>query len=249
VEAVKLQSKQGLEVWEKLLLVAGGGQRQGQYVARVEDFINNGIVISTPEHISGSDCLRGDDRVVVQIVREDAAYEFTSQLQFRNSRPRSLCILTPPRSIRRVQRRRFCRIRVSHPVSYIVLLTGLSWSEQLDSGGWRTTRSVDISASGIQIPTHEYIEKFALVLLRPELFALAGLPRTVLGVCRRQFKTEGGSFAGLEFVTGHEAAGVLAAAGISSYPAEIEKFTPRQQDRLSHFLFDLQIEQRNKGVL
>ena len=52
------QTEQPLTVWEKVEILVGDEDKTGHYMSRIEDIINDGIIISTPEFIDGITRLR-----------------------------------------------------------------------------------------------------------------------------------------------------------------------------------------------
>jgi len=116
LQSLRGQQDANLKVWEKLRLVVGEGSQAGIYEARVEDFINGGVVITAPEFIGGHSLLRNGVQVVVQITREDAAYQFDSLVRMLPGDDSKRIILTPPRHLQRIQRRQFARVEYSSRV-------------------------------------------------------------------------------------------------------------------------------------
>ena len=87
---------QPLKLWERIELIVGEGDSSGHYWSRVEDFINDGILISEPEFLGGNTLLREKCEVMVVITRTDAAYRFYSRIRtFSNQGGRKL-LLRPP---------------------------------------------------------------------------------------------------------------------------------------------------------
>lgn len=70
-----------LRVWEKIELLVGDGDSAGHYLARIEDFINGGIVITEPEFLSGNSLMRENADIMVVVCREDAMYQFASTIR------------------------------------------------------------------------------------------------------------------------------------------------------------------------
>ena len=142
-----LRSGQPLKVWEPIEIVVGDGSDAGRYRARIEDFINGGIVITAPEYIDGNTLLRHDLHVTVNICRDDAVYQFDSQIKRVVSGNRKTLILTPPRGIRRVQRRRFVRIELFERLTYAKVNPVLAWQDYEERVQWHQTSTCDIKRS------------------------------------------------------------------------------------------------------
>ncbi|MCB2230592.1 flagellar brake domain-containing protein [bacterium] len=248
-QTIRLPHNQELKVWEKVTLKVGEDKEAGLYSARIEDFINGGIVITNPEYVQGRTLLRDGLTVTVQVTREDAAYEFDSRITQRNGNGASYAILTPPKSIRRVQRRLFCRIDLSSGVDYSVIEQGAVRKDDNGEVVWKKSRTIDVSAGGTLMQTEGEIRRNDLMLVRLELFTEVGLPECVVGICRRASKSDIGHVAGIEFIRAYDLADHLNDTQVKALPACIRRFSDMVQERLSRHLFDRQIELRNKGLL
>lgn len=248
-QTISLPHNQELKIWEKVTLKVGEEREAGTYSARIEDFINGGIVITNPEYIQGRTLLRDGVVVTVQVTRDDAAYEFESKITQRNGGGASYAILTPPKKIRRIQRRMFCRIDLSSGVKYVVLQNGAAPRDENDQIQWIHSRTVDISAGGALITTNGEIHRNDLLLLQMELFVEIGLPDAVAAICRRASKTETGHTAGVEFIRTYDLPDHLNDTQVKALPGGVKRFSDMVQERLSRHLFDRQIELRNKGLL
>ena len=249
MKAVTLQHNQELRVWDRLTILIGEGPTIGQYVARVEEFVNHGIIISRPEFVAGHTLLRNSVPVIVQVAREDGMYEFDSQLRLHDSDDIGHSFLLPPRSVRRVQRRQFVRIELSMAVDYAPVSDDIIADGNLARLVWRHTRSVDISASGILIFVTEPIEIDSLVLLRMNDLAPTGTPHRVLSVVRRRLRRKDRDLIGVEYILDHQLKNYAGPELLGHLPAEVHEFTEVQQDRLSSHLFEKQIELRKKGLI
>ncbi len=122
----------------------------GRYLARIQDFVNGGIVITEPEFLEGSTLLREDIDVLVLVTREDAIYQFSSKIKRMLSRESKEYLLTPPRRFERVQRRMFVRVETVKKMAYAVIppLAGdASPDEQL---AWQQSQTSDLSGGGLQ---------------------------------------------------------------------------------------------------
>lgn len=249
MSGVGLHKPTDLKVWEKIVLIVGEGRTAGKYVARIENIINGGIVITPPEFVDGSTRLRDNLDITVVVTRQDAAYEFSSRIRQRKSGGEGFAFLTPPRSIRRVQRRQFVRIEMVSDVSYIVWQPGIDWTSEATDAAWQHTRTIDVSGGGVLVRSEESLQVDDLVVMRPVLFGELGLPETVLGLCRRVTSDDHGRLAGLEFMARAELKRRFSSELLKKLPATILEFNAMAQDKLARHLFDRQIELRNKGLL
>ncbi|MBD3401825.1 hypothetical protein GF420_02935 [candidate division GN15 bacterium] len=250
VQTIQLPHNQELKIWEKITLKVGDGKEAGTYAARIEDFLNGGIVITNPEYVQGRTLMRDGITVTVQITREDAAYEFNSKITQRHNNGTAYAILTPPKQVRRVQRRLFCRIDLSSPAEYVVLEGGkLPTKGEDDKIDWKNSHTFDVSAGGALIQSHDDIRVKDLLLLRLGLFDEVQLASPILAVCRRLVKLETGPAAGVEFVVAYDLPDLLDDSKVKALPPSVRRFSDMAQERLSRHLFDRQIELRNKGLL
>lgn len=247
-----LQSGQPLKVWDSIEIIVGEVPDTGKYSSRIEDFINGGIVITSPEFIEGHTLLRHNVDVTVNVVREDAVYQFHSQIRQRSSSHGRYLILTPPRNVRRVQRRRFVRIEMLALVEYAWIKPTMEWEDYEERLEWKTTTSTDISGGGILMKLADdegSVEKDALMLLRPEYFKELDLPEEVVGVCRRIFSDENSVFAGVEILTTDYLRDFFSVDQIKRLPGRTAEFDSQAQDKLVSWVFNQQIALRNKGLL
>lgn len=244
-----LQKLDDLKVWERVVIIVGDSREAGKYVARIENLMNGGIVITTPEFVSGGTRLRDNIDITVVVTRDDAAYEFTSRIRQRKEGGQGYAILTPPRSIRRVQRRQFVRIEMLSDVSYIVWEPGIDWADPKTDDKWQHTRTIDFSAGGLLIRCCDSLQVDDLLVARPQYFQEIEIPTTVLAICRRIAKDDHGRMAGIEFLNSVELRRRFPGDLLKKLPQTILEFNDQVQDRLSRHLFDKQIELRNKGLL
>lgn len=249
MQAIKNSIPTELRTWDKLRILVGEERDAGQYVARVEEIINGGVIITHPEFISGSTLLRNELPVIVQIAREDAAYQFHSRIRLHGSGATRRFILTPPRGIKRVQRRMFARVDFTTRVEYAPLPTGNDKMDWEQNEGWCESNVVNMSAGGLLIISDDALRTGMLLALRLGDFRQADLPPNFLAVCRRTFSSEGERYAGLEFILVSEFGKHLSRGEISRLPESYKLFDRRMQDRLVNFLFQKQIELRQKGLI
>ena len=249
MQATKNSIPTELRTWDKLRILVGEDRDAGQYVARVEEIINGGVIITHPEFVSGNTLLRNELPIIVQIAREDAAYQFHSRIRLQGSGATRRFILTPPRGIKRVQRRMFARVDFTTRVEYTLLPTGNDKMDWEHNEGWSESNAVNMSAGGLLIMSDDALRTGMLVALRIGEFRRTDLPPDFLAVCRRAFSSEGQRYAGLEFILVGELGRHLSRGDISRLPEAYKLFDRRMQDRLVNFLFQKQIELRQKGLI
>lgn len=239
-----------LKVWDKLTLVVGEGNESGVYMARIEDIINGGIIITEPEFIRGKSLLRENLDIIVQVTRPDAVYQFSTRVRRLKSGRRGAVVLTPPRRYRRVQRRMFVRIEVCHRVEYAVVPSEFTWEEWERRLRWYESRTFDLSAGGVLVQMEPGSLSIAdVVVLRMRWLEKAGLPAALLATCRRVSRRDDTPVAGLQFILADELEDYLPGTSGLLIPTTLRAFTVHAQNDLSRYVFNEQIELRRKGLL
>lgn len=246
---VMLQKAQPLRVWEKIEILVGDGADIGKYVSRIEDFINNGILITQPEFVEGRTLLREGVSVTVRVTRDDAAYQFSSTVKQVSTHNKKYLILTPPKNIQRIQRRLFVRVDMSDRVLYANLAPVLSDLKNAKNLKWQETNSLDISGSGLLLRLQDEIKVKDLLLLRIGYFIESELPEYVISLCKRTCKKNNKLCAGLEFVRSDQFDRHLSRKQQKALPSSIRDFDYKAQDKLVNLIFHKQIELRQKGLL
>lgn len=239
-----------LKVWDKLILVVGEGVDSGVYMSRVEDIINGGIVITEPEFLRGKSLLRDGIRIIVQIARIDAVYQFTSQVRRLNTRGRRTIVLTPPSQYRRVQRRMFVRIELCKRSEYAVLPADYAWEQWPGSLRWYESRTFDFSAGGVLIELMpDSLKVRDVMALRIPCFEHIGLEQPVAAVCRRLSTYNDKPAAGVQFILKDDLSTFVPGVDVKRLPLSMRRFDSRAQNTLSQYIFNEQIELRRKGLL
>ncbi len=243
------QLHEPLILWERIEIDVNEGAESGQYVARIEDFVAGGIVISTPEFVRGSTLLRENSEVTVVITREDAVYLFNSSIrQIRRHQKRSYQ-LTLPKNIQRIQRRQFVRIGLNARALYVNLTADQTATNDSGQFKWWGAKVIDISGGGMLMKVHEGLHQQDLLLLKVPFLAEIGLPETTAGICRRVFSKRNEVLAGIEFITSGRLAHYFNQGELMNLPQSIKDFDRAAQNRLAAYVFNQQIELRKKGLL
>lgn len=239
-----------LKVWDKLTLVVGEGVHSGVYMARIEDIINGGIVITEPEFVRGQSLLRDGIDIIVQIVRKDAVYQFVSQIRRLQTPGRRTVVLTPPCEYRRVQRRMFVRIDLCKRIEYAVLSSDYAWHGWPNGLRWYESRTFDVSAGGLLIEiTPDSVKNEDVLAVRIPWFDSLELPQPVAAVCRRVSVYEEKPVAGVQFILADDLNTFFPDLNVKVLPLSMRGFDSRAQNRLSQCIFNEQIELRRKGLL
>ena len=238
-----------LKAWERVELIVGEPPTSGRYLARIQDFVNGGIVITEPEFLEGSTLLREDINVLVLITREDAIYQFSSRIKRMLSRETKEYLLTPPRRFERVQRRMFVRVEAVRKMAFAIVTPFAEWKTPDDHLTWEQSQTSDLSGGGLSFRISEQIPLGTPVLLRLEFFKEFGLEEFVVSVARRNFGRESDWLCGAEFVLDEQLSLHLTAPKIAALPSAIGRFDRNAQNRLASHVFNMQVNLRQKGLL
>ena len=239
------QISEPLKLWEKLEIIVAEGDARGQYLARIEDFVADGIVISAPEFRKGNTLLRNNCEVIVLVLKEDAVYQFYATLSRLGPSDKDMCILTLPKEIRRVQRRQFVRIELMCDISYADV-----GSRNFDQTvKWNDSVSLDISGGGMLIKSHTEIESPNILLLKVDVLTELGIKQPLAAICRRSYLIGGEHQSGLEFIRDDSLSQHFYREELDKLPPSIRQFDHRAQNTLVTFVFQKQIEFRKKGLI
>lgn len=249
MKSTRVQQPARLQAWDRIEIIVGEGHDEGHYVARVEDLINEGIIATEPEFISGTVRLRADVEVRVLFTREDAVYQYICKVRrYSGSGGTRRLLLTPPRRIERVQRRMFYRLEISSPMTYQVLPPDAEGPPDPEIP-WHDASCINISGSGVLMQVPEELPRRTLILLRVELFRSQGLPGTMVGRCCRLETKDGRIRAGVQFILKDDLSKYFSESYIRSFPSDAVQFDQRKQNDILSFIFQKQIEMRNKGLM
>lgn len=249
MQLVVPQVSSPLKVWERIEIVVGEGPLAGRYVARIEDFTGEGIIISNPELIGGGTLLRENIEVVVLVTREDAVYQFYSRIRKIKTHIQKTHLLTLPKDARRVQRRQFVRIERFARITYANLTVDKKEASDSERITWRGASMVNVSGGGILMKVKGVVSVDDLLLLKISFFNKIGLPDPIAGICRRTFHRERKFFAGIEFLRSEQLYHHFNKEEMNSLPRSVMDFDQFAQSKLVTDIFQEQIEMRKKGLL
>ncbi len=240
---------QPLRVWDRIEIVVGEGHSAGRYVARIEDFLKEGIAISSPDFINGGELLRENSHVSVLLTREDAVYRFHSRIKRVSTHLKTIYVLTFPEGAERIQRRQFVRVELYSRVSY----ANLTSSKKPQRGGhqltWLKSTTLNISGGGMLLKADENLAPKDLLLVKIDFFPETGLPNTIAAICRRTFRRENNYFAGIEFLSSEKLEGYFNKQEMAVLPRSVRDFDRNVQNKLAAHIFRQQVELRKKGLL
>ncbi|MEA3296434.1 MAG: flagellar brake protein [candidate division Zixibacteria bacterium] len=240
---------QPLKLWEKIELVTGDGNQAGFYTARIEDFVNEGIVISSPEYVKGKTLLRENSDLVIMITKADAVYKCSTRIKKYHQKGSNLFVLSQPRHVRRVQRRQFVRIDIWEPIEYARIITLKGEENYEEHLNWCRTTTINMSGGGILLKLTENIDVQDKLLLKVGCFPEVGLPAIVAGICRRIVIINDKDVGGVEFLTSDVLTEHFRNDELKRLPKSIKGFDHQVQNQLVNFIFQRQIEMRQKGLL
>lgn len=243
------QMRKPLKIWDKLEIVIGEGKTAGYYLTRVEDFVGGGIVISDPERMKGRAQVMENVMVLVLVQGDDAVYQFRSKMKKFASENSSRYILSPPTSVRRVQRRQFVRIDFVTKVRYCPVREIDGDEFDLEKIAWKETASINLSGGGLCMEIAEGIDLGDALLMQVDVLKRLELPEMIVGVVRRLEYNHGATRGGIEFLLRSTLTKHLGMPEIRRLPREVQDFDDRAQNELINFVFREQIEMRNKGLL
>ncbi len=238
-----------IKLWEKIEIYVGEGADAGRYIARIEDFERNGLVISSPEYITGGTLMRDGSDCTVLLTRRDAVYEFHSRITTSGQGEDRRYFLTPPGNIRRVQRRQFVRIELVKPFAFALLPERVSDDMAFSSLKWNQTKSINVSGGGMLIAAPVPISTGDLLLLKMKFFAEVGLPLALGAICRRTETVKGDLRAGIEFVRAEHINKFFNEGQRRLLPESAAYFDQTMQNKLVNYVFQEQVRLRQKGLL
>jgi len=242
------QLAQPLKLWEKIELVIGEDSTAGHYVSRIEDFVEDGILIDKPdfvedgilidkpEMVGGSTLLRDNADIAVIVTKDDAVYQFFCRVRKQDN---GRFFLTMPDRVKRVQRRRFVRIDMSDDILYA---SPTREGQVGDFLKWHTGYGLNLSGGGILLRTSEEIAEGDIVLMKIPVFCELRLPKIVATVCRRVIADKDQFRYGMEFAE-------VNAMRRYFPPQSVKEFNHHIQAILVDYVFKHQISLRQKGLL
>ncbi|MCM2272958.1 MAG: flagellar brake domain-containing protein [candidate division Zixibacteria bacterium] len=249
MSTVSLHDAHQLKVWEKVEIVIGEGDQAGHYLARIQDFLNGGIVVTEPEFLHGHSLLTENSAVTVVVTREDAVYQFSSAIKRVLSKAKQQYLLNPPRHIERVQRRLFVRVELTKKMSWARIVPVAEWQSLDDRSRWTQTSTVDISGGGVLFRANDLMEAQTRLLLKVSTLSEIGLPETVAAITMRGFTRKNEYYCGAAFILADQVRRYFSTDELRSLPAEITAFDINAQNRLVSHIFQLQVSLRRKGLL
>lgn len=238
-----------LKVWEKIEIVVGEGSEAGHYSARIEDFNDSGIVITPPEFDHGSALLKDGSGCTVVLMRDDAVYQYNTQIRMQKTARVKFYVIGPPKNVKRVQRRQFVRIEMLQKIRYAIVDSADNDSSESDELSWNDGTIVNLSGGGVLLKNDNGIKQGTLVVLNMSFLTEYDLPDMIVAVCKRSFKDNGTHMSGFEFLRNNQLKRACNSAQLKRLPESVRAFDNLAQNEMINFVFRRQIELHQKGLL
>jgi c-di-GMP-binding flagellar brake protein YcgR len=242
---------QELRLWDRLELEFIRGKQTGIYVARIEDLRKDGIVINRPEWLRGEPLFGEGASCIVTYVRQICAYRFGAEIisAFMEGK-KKLYLLSLPRSVKRVQRRRFVRVDVAADLQFARISDDVGRIKAFKDLTWCEVKTRNISAGGIGFIYGEKIEKGTVFAVKLHIPRLNKTFQTLASVarCVRDEDAERW-FVGMQMFTREEFSSGLRSINQNKIPGFFKKFSYKEQNELVNFVFSEEIRVRQKGVI
>ena len=139
--------------------------------------------------------------------------------------------------------------RLMDKISWAIVKPVMDYDSFEDALTWHESTTVDLSGGGALIRVSEELTADDRVLIRLALFQGLGLPETVAAVCRRAAVREQQRLAGLEFILSDYLRKHFDSRELEQLPASVGLFDRAAQNKLVNFIFQQQVELRQKGLL
>lgn len=149
-----------LEINKKVEIEVLSGTYQGNYLSKVADFMDEGIIITGLYREGAPLPIRLNQPINVYYTTDRAAYKFNSKILKRTNKPIPLLLIERADSVTRIQRRDFFRLDVTGVVYVYKMIEGKNYPKKVAEA-----RLLDISGGGIQMQLKKKFEKGEEILL------------------------------------------------------------------------------------
>lgn len=149
-----------LEINQKLEIEVLSGTYQGNYLSKVADFIEAGVIVTGLYREGAPLPIRLEQPINVYYTTDRAAYKFKSKILKRTNKPIPLLLIERSDSVNRIQRRDFFRLDVTGKVDIYKMISNKSYPKKVAAA-----RLLDISGGGIQMQLQKKLEKGEEILL------------------------------------------------------------------------------------
>lgn len=149
-----------LEINQKLEIEVLSGSYQGNYLSKVADFREEGIIITGLYREGAPLPVRLNQAVNVYYTTDRAAYKFESKILKRTNKPIPLLLIENYDSVKRIQRRDYFRLDVTGKIDIYKMIDDKKYPKKVAAA-----RLLDISGGGIQMQLKKKFEKGEEILL------------------------------------------------------------------------------------
>lgn len=149
-----------LEINQKLEIEVLSGNYQGNYLSKVADFMEEGVIITGLYREGAPLPIRLNQPVNVYYTTDRAAYKFESKVMKRTNKPIPLLLIESSDSVTRIQRRDYFRLDVTGKVDVYKMIDNKNYPKKISDA-----RLLDISGGGIQMQLKAKFEKGEEILL------------------------------------------------------------------------------------
>jgi len=239
-----------LKVWDKIEIIVDSGDntKQGVYTSRIEEINEEWMITSRPDFVGGNQLLSDGQYVYVQFNMPDALYRFGARIKSLGAEHQNSIAISNFGKMERVQRREFVRINLRLEMQYCLVKKS---GENIKYGPWKQARSTNFSAGGMLFPSNEDIGKDDIILIRIKDYGAGDsiLPHLLLASCRRVLKIEDEEFTGVMFIVKEKLHEYFTSKEFIDLPLHVDKFTLHMREKMVYYVFEEQINQRQKGLL
>ncbi|MFN2341270.1 MAG: flagellar brake protein [Halanaerobium sp.] len=149
-----------LEINQKLEIEVLSGSYQGNYLSKVADFREEGIIITGLYREGAPLPVRLNQAINVYYTTDRAAYKFESKILKRTNKPIPLLLIENYDSVKRIQRRDYFRLDVTGKIDIYKMIDDKKYPKKVAAA-----RLLDISGGGIQMQLKKKFEKGEEILL------------------------------------------------------------------------------------
>ena len=149
-----------LEINQKLEIEVLTGTYQGNYLSKVADFLEKGIIITGLYREGAPLPIRLNQPVNVYYTTDRAAYKFESKILKRTNKPIPLLLIEKSDTVTRIQRRDYFRLDVTGKVDVYKMIDDKKYPKKISAA-----RLLDISGGGIQMQLKKKFDQGAEILL------------------------------------------------------------------------------------
>lgn len=149
-----------LEINQKLEIEVLTGSYQGNYLSKVADFRDQGIIITGLYREGAPLPIRLNQPINVYYTTDRAAYKFKSKVLKRTNKPIPLLLIEPADSVIRIQRRDYFRLDVTGKIDVYKEVDDKNYPKKISEA-----RLLDISGGGVQMQLKKKIKKGEEILI------------------------------------------------------------------------------------